>query len=39
MMSLKEIALAMPKKVQAYMDEFKASKALDEIFVLLRRTK
>ena len=35
---LKEIALAMPKKVQAYMDEFKASKALDEIFVLLRRT-
>ena len=35
---LKEIALAMPKKVQVYMDEFKASKALDEIFVLLRRT-
>ena len=35
---LKEIALAMPKKVQAYVDEFKASKALDEIFVLLRRT-
>lgn len=35
---LKEIALAMPKKVQALMDEFKASKALDEIFVLLRRT-
>lgn len=35
---LKEIALAMTKKVQAYMDEFKASKALDEIFVLLRRT-
>lgn len=35
---LKEIALAMPKKVQAFMDEFKASKALDEIFVLLRRT-
>ena len=35
---LKEIALAMPKKVQAYMDEFKASKSLDEIFVLLRRT-
>ncbi len=35
---LKEIALAMPHKVQALMDEFKASKALDEIFVLLRRT-
>lgn len=35
---LKEIALAMPGKVQALMDEFKASKALDEIFVLLRRT-
>ena len=35
---LKDIALAMPHKVQAYMDEFKASKALDEIFVLLRRT-
>lgn len=35
---LKEIALAMPKKVQSLMDEFKASKALDEIFVLLRRT-
>ena len=35
---LKEIALAMPKKVQDLMDEFKASKALDEIFVLLRRT-
>ena len=35
---LKEIALAMPKKVQALMDEYKASKALDEIFVLLRRT-
>ncbi len=35
---LKEIALQMPKKVQQYMDEFKASKALDEIFVLLRRT-
>lgn len=35
---LKDIALAMPKKVQKYMDEFKAAKALDEIFVLLRRT-
>jgi len=35
---LKEIALAMPGKVQTFMDEFKASKALDEIFVLLRRT-
>lgn len=35
---LKQIALAMPQKVQQYMDEFKASKALDEIFVLLRRT-
>ena len=35
---LKNIALAMPQKVQTLMDEFKASKALDEIFVLLRRT-
>lgn len=35
---LKDIALAMPQKVQSLMDEFKASKALDEIFVLLRRT-
>ena len=35
---LKNIALAMPHKVQSFMDEFKASKALDEIFVLLRRT-
>ena len=35
---LKEIALAMPQKVQDLMDEYKASKALDEIFVLLRRT-
>ncbi len=35
---LKSIALAMPSKVQSLMDEFKASKALDEIFVLLRRT-
>ena len=33
-----DIALAMPKKVQTLMDEYKASKALDEIFVLLRRT-
>ena len=35
---LKEMALAMPAKVQALMDEYKASKALDEIFTLLRRT-
>ena len=35
---LKEMALAMPAKVQALMDEYKASKALDEIFALLRRT-
>lgn len=35
---LKSIALAMPNKVQSLMDEFKASKALDEVFVLLRRT-
>ena len=35
---LKNIALAMPHKVQSLMDEFKSSKALDEIFVLLRRT-
>ncbi len=33
-----DVALTMPKKVQALMDEFKAAKALDEIFVLLRRT-
>lgn len=32
------VALAMPKKTQAKMDQFKASDALDEIFVLLRRT-
>ncbi len=35
---LKEMALAMPKKVQALMDEYKSAKALDEIFTLLRRT-
>ncbi|MCD7949282.1 MAG: methionine--tRNA ligase [Erysipelotrichaceae bacterium] len=35
---LKEIALAMPGKVQGLMDEFKAAKSLDEIWVLLRRT-
>ena len=35
---LKDIALAMPSKAMAYMDEYKTSKALDEIFVLLRRT-
>lgn len=33
-----ETALAMPKKTIAKMDEFKSSDALDEIFVLLRRT-
>ena len=35
---LKDIALAMPEKAIAKMDEFKASNALDEIFNLLRRT-
>ncbi|MCD8029196.1 MAG: methionine--tRNA ligase [Erysipelotrichaceae bacterium] len=35
---LKEVALAMPGKVQGLMDEFKAAKSLDEIWVLLRRT-
>ncbi|MEE0966764.1 MAG: methionine--tRNA ligase [Bacilli bacterium] len=35
---LKDIALAMPAKVNDYMNEYKTSKALDEIFVLLRRT-
>lgn len=35
---LKDLALAMPQKVQTLMDDFKAAKALDEIFVLLRRT-
>ena len=35
---LKDIALAMPKKSMTKMDEFKTSNALDEIFVLLRRT-
>ena len=35
---LKDIALAMPDKAIAKMDEFKASNALDEIFNLLRRT-
>ncbi|MCD7839912.1 MAG: methionine--tRNA ligase [Erysipelotrichaceae bacterium] len=35
---LKEIALAMPGKVQTLMDEYKAAKSLDEIWVLLRRT-
>ena len=33
-----DTALQMPTKVQSLMDDFKASKALDEIFVLLRRT-
>ncbi len=35
---LKDLALAMPTKSIAKMDEFKASNALDEIFNLLRRT-
>lgn len=35
---LKDIALAMPSKVMNYMDEYKTAKALEEIFVLLRRT-
>lgn len=35
---LKDLALAMPQKVQTLMDDFKAAKALDEIFILLRRT-
>lgn len=35
---LKDLALAMPAKSIAKMDEFKASNALDEIFNLLRRT-
>ncbi len=34
---LKEIALAMPGKVKAKMDELKVADAIDEIFVLLRR--
>ncbi|MBR6667948.1 MAG: methionine--tRNA ligase subunit beta, partial [Clostridia bacterium] len=34
---LKEIALAMPAKVKAKMDELKVADAIDEIFVLLRR--
>ena len=33
-----EVALTMPKKVIAKMNEFKSSDALDEIFTLLRRT-
>ena len=35
---LKDLALSMPAKSIAKMDEFKASNALDEIFNLLRRT-
>ena len=35
---LKDLALAMPGKAIAKMDELKASNALDEIFNLLRRT-
>ncbi|MFV0395600.1 MAG: methionine--tRNA ligase [Coprobacillaceae bacterium] len=35
---LKDIALAMPGKAIAKMDDYKASDALDEIFTLLRRT-
>ncbi len=34
---LKQIALAMPGKVKAKMDELKVADAIDEIFVLLRR--
>ena len=34
---LKAVALAMPGKVAAKMDELKVSEAIDEIFVLLRR--
>ena len=34
---LKAVALAMPCKVAAKMDELKVSEAIDEIFVLLRR--
>ena len=34
---LKAVALAMPGKVQAKMDELKVADAIDEIFVLLRR--
>lgn len=35
---LKDIALAMPAKMNAYMNEYKTAKALDEVFTLLRRT-
>ena len=35
---LKDVALAMPQKAIAKMDEYKAANALDEIFNLLRRT-
>lgn len=35
---LKEIALAMPKKSVALLNEYKLSKSIDEIYVLLRRT-
>ena len=35
---LKQIALEMPIKFNKLMDEYKVSKAIDEIFVLLRRT-
>ncbi|EMD17571.1 methionine-tRNA ligase [Eggerthia catenaformis OT 569 = DSM 20559] len=35
---LKQIALKMPIKFNKLMDEYKVSKAIDEIFVLLRRT-
>lgn len=35
---LKDMALAMPEKAMAYMDEYKTAKALEEIFTLLRRT-
>jgi methionyl-tRNA synthetase len=35
---LKDVALAMPAKMNAYMNEYKTAKALDEVFTLLRRT-
>lgn len=35
---LKQMALEMPIKFNKLMDEYKVSKAIDEIFVLLRRT-
>jgi len=35
---LQSIALAMPEKFSALMDEYKVAKAIDEIYVLLRRS-